>query len=499
MKKILLVAVACGSLWAQMPISGTPGTPASGPGSGTVSLAGCGLALSGTGGSTLSSTGDCYVAGGGSADAQTATYSPAATLTAGFSACWLPIAANATTTPTFAPNGLTAHTIVKAGGSALVANDLTTTAIACAIYNTTGTRWELQNPQTVSGGAGGVYFAPSSASGTTYSGAGSPVPTAYAAGMQVAFYPDVAGSGGATTVNISSLGVKSVKRADCSTNPVSTDLVAGIISPLIYNGTVFCAVDLISDLTKNGTLILDGVTSGGIAFSVSNVAGTATTLIWPSTGASTGQVLTDNGTVTCPTLLPSTAPATCRALIWATPSTVVAVDPTGFTPNGGLGGGNNFTISPAAVGQMRYSPLIIPPGGYTFPAMNFLSNSGGHHMTMCFYSLAGNLLTNGQGTTVVIPGNAVTFSITVSSFTATAGSVLLGMASDDTGDSLYAGAGNDTWASAMANVGLASPVVALGPAGSNLATGTTTMTCPATTGTRTAVGVAQGFPLTSYQ
>jgi len=94
-----------------------------------------------------------YVAGGGSANAQTATYSPAvASLVVGTRLTWLPIAANTTTTPTFAPNGLTATTIVKAGGAALAASDLTTTAIAVAMYD--GTNWELQNPQT--GGSGGA-------------------------------------------------------------------------------------------------------------------------------------------------------------------------------------------------------------------------------------------------------------------------------------------------------------------------------------------------------
>ena len=91
-----------------------------------------------------------YVAGGGSANAQTATLTPAITsLTNGLQVCWKPTAAN-TTTATLAVNGLTATTIVKIGGAALVANDLTTTAVACAIYD--GTNFELQNPQTTSGG-----------------------------------------------------------------------------------------------------------------------------------------------------------------------------------------------------------------------------------------------------------------------------------------------------------------------------------------------------------
>ena len=55
------------------------------------------------------------------------------------------------TTPTLAVSGLTAHTIVKAGG-AVAANDLITTVQACANYDPTGTQFELINPQTSSGG-----------------------------------------------------------------------------------------------------------------------------------------------------------------------------------------------------------------------------------------------------------------------------------------------------------------------------------------------------------
>lgn len=93
-----------------------------------------------------------YIAGGGSANAQTVTLSPAITaLTNGLQVCWLPIAANTTTTPTLAVNGLTAKTLTKTGG-ALAASDLLTTWIACARYD--GTNFELGNPQTTSAGGG---------------------------------------------------------------------------------------------------------------------------------------------------------------------------------------------------------------------------------------------------------------------------------------------------------------------------------------------------------
>ena len=58
----------------------------------------------------------------------------------------LPGHANSTTTPTLNLCGLGAKTITKFGTSALVANDLTTTAIAVVFYD--GTGMQLINPQT---------------------------------------------------------------------------------------------------------------------------------------------------------------------------------------------------------------------------------------------------------------------------------------------------------------------------------------------------------------
>jgi|GEM_PF-7097479 len=98
---------------------------------------------------TLSTT--WYVAGGGTAQAQTATLSPAvAALSNGLMVSWLPTAANSAAAPTLAVNGLTAKPITKLGTTALVANDLTTAAIAIAVYD--GTEFQLQNPQTTTTG-----------------------------------------------------------------------------------------------------------------------------------------------------------------------------------------------------------------------------------------------------------------------------------------------------------------------------------------------------------
>ena len=89
-----------------------------------------------------------WVDGGGTADAITATYSPAITaLVDGQICCVRATTANATTTPTFAPNGLTARTIVKYGNQALEAGDIRADGHELLLrYDLTNTRWELLNP-----------------------------------------------------------------------------------------------------------------------------------------------------------------------------------------------------------------------------------------------------------------------------------------------------------------------------------------------------------------
>jgi hypothetical protein len=142
-----------------------------------------------------------YAAGGGTAQAQTLTLSPAATaLVGGLEVYFLPAAANTAAAPTLAVNGLTATTIVKVGGGALSANDLTTTAVAAVIYNSVSTHFELQNPQTNTGGSGVVsscsttgavaYFA---ATGTTVSCPGTGF-TVSSAGLALV-YDGITGAG----------------------------------------------------------------------------------------------------------------------------------------------------------------------------------------------------------------------------------------------------------------------------------------------------------------
>jgi hypothetical protein len=119
--------------------------------------------------------------GGGTAQAQTATLTPAATaLTPGLEVRWQPIAANTAAAPTLAVNGLAATPITKFGTTPVVAGDITPTAIAVAIYD--GTQFELQDPQTGSSVTGLTHSNPdgfdfSGTMGTVFGGPATPSTT----------------------------------------------------------------------------------------------------------------------------------------------------------------------------------------------------------------------------------------------------------------------------------------------------------------------------------
>lgn len=85
----------------------------------------------------------------GTVDVITATFAvPNAALTDGLLLGVRALGANTSTTPSFAPDGLTAHTIVKAGGKALVAGDIPRAGYEMLLrYNLANTRWELLNPR----------------------------------------------------------------------------------------------------------------------------------------------------------------------------------------------------------------------------------------------------------------------------------------------------------------------------------------------------------------
>ena len=83
----------------------------------------------------------------GTVNAITATFSPALTLTNLMLCAVVSSGANTSQTPTFAPDGLTAHTITKSGGQPLRIGDIASAGDVIILeYNLANTRWELLNP-----------------------------------------------------------------------------------------------------------------------------------------------------------------------------------------------------------------------------------------------------------------------------------------------------------------------------------------------------------------
>ena len=90
---------------------------------------------------------------GGTADAITADFTPNVAMTNGTTVIVRAGAANATTTPTFAPDGLAAKTIVKGNNLALVAGDIAGAGHWLEMnFDTTLDKWVLQNPACPFGG-----------------------------------------------------------------------------------------------------------------------------------------------------------------------------------------------------------------------------------------------------------------------------------------------------------------------------------------------------------
>lgn len=88
-----------------------------------------------------------WAAAAGTAQAITAVYDPAVeALTDGLALAFRASLANTGAAPTFSPNSLTARSIVKRFGTALVAGDIVAGGEYIIRYNEANTRWVLLNP-----------------------------------------------------------------------------------------------------------------------------------------------------------------------------------------------------------------------------------------------------------------------------------------------------------------------------------------------------------------
>lgn len=140
---------------------------------------------------------------GGAADTITANYSPDVTVADKLVVAVIAANANATTTPTFSPDGATARTIVKKGGQALAVGDIAGAGHCILLeYNAANTRWELLNPAVATAAATTIQYLTSGSSATYTTPAGCrAIRVRAVAGGGGGGSSGAAGTGGTTTFN----------------------------------------------------------------------------------------------------------------------------------------------------------------------------------------------------------------------------------------------------------------------------------------------------------
>jgi hypothetical protein len=110
----------------------------------------------------------------------------------------------------------------------------------------TGTQINVQQsvdtsviPSKATAQSGAMFLCNSAGSSNAYTCGMSPTLQGYTTGMVLAWKPNVNGAGGATTLNVDTLGSVSLKQADGVTDPASADIVAGRLYNVWHDGTVF--------------------------------------------------------------------------------------------------------------------------------------------------------------------------------------------------------------------------------------------------------------------
>lgn len=215
-----------------------------------------------------------YVADSGSANAYAAVLTPAVTSYVAGLGVFLKIANANTGASTLNVNSLGTKNIKRPDGSNPSANDLVAGQIAHFVYD--GTNFQLNpNPANFVTQAQHQNDTPSYAASTTaantYTATLSPVPSAYTTSMRVSIQFTNANTG-AATINLNSLGAKSIVRMD-GTALVSGDIAANMVASLRYDGTNFQLSNPVAMSPGNGL----SRTSGNVISVVNTVTSISTT------------------------------------------------------------------------------------------------------------------------------------------------------------------------------------------------------------------------------
>jgi len=234
------------------------------------------------------------------------------------------------------------------GTTATGSNPLTTTGVATFTNGTVATPWL----RVVFTGTG---------SGTVYG---------VLQGSQTVISKGGGGGGGGGPTITGTANEITASGAGCTTGSTATCNIS------IPSNPVLPGVTTSSGFTANGafsgSVQMNGFTSGGVTVAVADVAGTAIVYVLPSTNGTAGQVLSDSGATTCPTL-PAGYPTTCHLLQW------IASGGSGFgvqvngTPLTGLTtlnfvAGSNISLVPTGSGT--YTLTVSSTGTATGGASN---------------------------------------------------------------------------------------------------------------------------------
>ncbi len=172
---------------------------------------------------------------GGTANAITATYSPAVTTLAAGQVLAFVASASNTSAATFSPNGLTAKAITKLGATALVGGEIQSGAIVVVAYD--GTQWQLIGSYFAARDGTQFYGGTSGGSANAQTVTLTEAPAAYKAGMIVDFIAGFANTG-SCTINVNGLGAKNVTKYG-NQALVGGEIVSGEVHQIVYDGTQF--------------------------------------------------------------------------------------------------------------------------------------------------------------------------------------------------------------------------------------------------------------------
>lgn len=394
-----------------------------------------------------------YVAGGGTAQAQTVTLVPAVTaLTTGLHVRWKPSNANSGAAPTLSTNGTTATNITKCGTTALAASDLTTTAIAEVTYD--GTQYQLLNPQaagcgsgaagvtsftgtgvvtnsastgavsmTVAGTSGGlVYFSAAStwassaalgANQLVFGGGGGVAPATVAGLASDGTSVFVAGVAG---TSVGGLDLKNATSGTISLRPVTGALGAVTVSFPAATGTV--AVSATSPITESAAGAVGCATcvtssGGGVITATAPVTASAAGLI-AITGAA-GQVLAGAGPAFTATPVLGVAGSTVGTLGFqnATSGTITLSAPTGAlgTPTNTFQAVSDTFVYKSTTDVLSNKSLSIDQVKSAGGAITALANGNNPLVINCALTSGTTCLTTGE-TTAATTAGAVEYQIT---------------------------------------------------------------------------------------